>query len=74
MGLNAGGFVGLLIVDVIGLGLLPTIASSVATAKADGNVTGAMDTLLDIVPIIYVAVIVGVNVAVLYKAFGNTSG
>ncbi len=71
-GMSAGGFISLLVLDVIGLGIIPTIAGAVATAKANGNVTGAMDTLLDVVPIVFVAVIVGVNVAVLYRAFGKS--
>ena len=39
-----GNLIGSFIVVVVGTSLAPTVAQSVGTAQADGNVTGASDT------------------------------
>lgn len=44
-----GGF----IIIVVGTALLPTVAQQVGTAQADGNVTGAADTLVGLTTLFY---------------------
>ena len=41
-----GNIIGGFIVILVGTALLPTVAQQVGTAQADGNVTGASDTLV----------------------------
>jgi hypothetical protein len=44
-----GGF----ILIVVGTALLPTVAQQVGTAQADGNVTGAADTLVGLTTLFF---------------------
>ena len=44
-----GGF----IVILVGTALLPTVAQQVGTAQADGNVTGASDTLVGLTTLFF---------------------
>jgi hypothetical protein len=55
-----------LVVIVIGLALLPVVISFVTSAKV--NTTGAVPTLLDLVPVFWVLVVVGVGAAMIYKS------
>lgn len=41
-----GDLIGGFIIILVGTALLPTVAQQVGTAQADGNVTGASDTLV----------------------------
>jgi len=59
----------LVIINIIALSLAPTIATSVATAVADTNVTGASDTILGLITMLYIVCIIGANIAVLYVMF-----
>lgn len=59
----------LVVADIFALSLTSTVADAVAEAIAGGNVTGANDVLLPLVTLSYVASIVGINVAVLWRMF-----
>ena len=48
-----GNLIGSFIVIVVGTSLAPTVAQNVGTAKADTNITGASDTLLDLTTLFY---------------------
>jgi hypothetical protein len=48
-----GNLIGSFIVIVVGTSLAPTVAQNVGTAQADGNVTGAADTLLGLTTLFY---------------------
>lgn len=48
-----------LIFIVIGLALTPTVISSTVTAQATDNISTAVSALLDLVPLLYVILIIG---------------
>lgn len=48
-----GNLIGGFIVILVGTSLAPTVAQQVATAQADGNITGASDTLLGLTTLFY---------------------
>lgn len=48
-----GNLIGAFIVVLVGTSLMPTVAQQVGTAQADGNVTGASDTLLGLTTLFY---------------------
>jgi len=53
--------IGIFICFLIGISLVDDVADGVATAKEETNVTGILDTLLDIWPLLFVCIpIVGV--------------
>jgi xanthine/uracil permease len=48
-----GNLIGGFVVILVGTSLAPTVAQQVGTAQADGNVTGAADTLLGLTTLFY---------------------
>jgi len=54
------------IVVLVGVNLVPSVAQQVGTAQADGNVTGAADTLLGLTTLFFVLGVMtaGVTIAV----------
>ena len=48
-----GNIIGGFIVILVGTALLPTVAQQVGTAQADGNVTGASDTLVGLATLFF---------------------
>ncbi len=48
-----GNLIGGFIVILVGASLAPTVAQQIGTAQADGNVTGASDTLLGLTTLFY---------------------
>lgn len=48
-----GSLIGSFIVIVVGSSLAPTVAQNIGTAQADGNITGASDTLLGLTTLFY---------------------
>jgi hypothetical protein len=48
-----GNLIGSFIVILVGTSLMPTVAQQVGIAQADGNVTGASDTLLGLTTLFY---------------------
>jgi len=59
-------FIGFIVI-VIGLALFPSIQASVTTALV--NATGLSATLLGMIPWIWVLVVVGIGVAMVYEQF-----
>ena len=57
-----GNLIGGFIVIIVGLSLIPTVATQVTTAQA-GNVTGAADTILGLTPLFYALGIMNAGVA-----------
>lgn len=52
-----GNLIGGFIVILVGVTLAPTVAQNVGTAQADGNITGASDTILGLTTLFYVLAI-----------------
>jgi xanthine/uracil permease len=48
-----GNLIGGFVVILVGTSLAPTVAQQVGTAQADGNITGASDTLLGLTTLFY---------------------
>lgn len=48
-----GNLIGGFVVILVGTSLAPTVAQQVGTAQADGNITGAADTLLGLTTLFY---------------------
>ena len=48
-----GNIIGGFIVILVGVTLAPTVAQEVGKAQADGNITGASDTLLGVTTLFY---------------------
>lgn len=48
-----GNLIGGFIVILVGTSLAPTVAQQVGLAQADGNITGAADTLLGLTTLFY---------------------
>ena len=48
-----GNLIGGFIVILVGTSLAPTVAQQVGTAQADGNITGASDTLIGLTTLFY---------------------
>ena len=69
--MNIGSLIGSFIVVVVGLLLAPMVGSYVATAKADENLSdiSGLTGLLDLVPFMWIIAIIGIAVALGYKAF-----
>lgn len=59
-----GNLIGGFIIILVGTSLLPTIAQQVATAQADGNVTGASDTLVGLTTLFFALVVAVSAIAV----------
>ncbi len=61
-----GNIIGGFIVILVGTVLLPTVAQQVGLAQADGNVTGAADTLVGLTTLFYALGIMsaGISLAV----------
>ena len=59
-----GNLIGGFIVILVGTSLLPTVAQQVGTAQADGNVTGAADTLVGLTTLFYSLAIAIADVAI----------
>ena len=48
-----GNLIGGFIVILVGTTLAPTVAQNVGTAQADGNITGAADTIIGLTTLFY---------------------
>jgi len=58
-----GNLIGGFIIIVVGVSLLPTVANEVDTAT-QGNVTGAAETILNLVPLFFALGIMSAGVAI----------
>ena len=59
-----GNLIGGFIVILVGTSLLPTVAQQVGTAQADGNVTGAADTLVGLTTLFFALAIATSAIAI----------
>ena len=59
-----GQLIGGFIIILVGTSLLPTVAQQVGTAQADGNVTGAADTLVGLTTLFFALAIATSAIAV----------
>ena len=58
-----GNLIGGFVVILIGVNLLPTVANEVAGAQANGNVTGATDTIIGLTPLFFALGILSAGIA-----------
>ena len=63
-----GNIIGGFIVILVGTALLPTVAQQVGTAQADGNVTGASDTLVGLTTLFF-SLAVATSASFLYTCY-----
>jgi len=63
-----GGF----IVILVGTALLPTVAQQVGTAQADGNVTGAADTLVGLTTLFFALAIATSAIGIAAQGLRNS--
>ena len=66
-----GNLIGGFIVVLVGLNLLPTIASQVAAAQANANVTGAANTITGLTTIFFALGIMSAGVALAVSGLRN---
>jgi len=59
-------FLGFILI-IIGLALFPTVDNAVTTASV--NATGMVAAVLELIPLIWVLVVVGIGVALVYEQF-----
>lgn len=59
-----GNLIGGFIVILVGVTLAPTVAQQVGTAQADGNITGASDTILGLTTLFYVLAIASTGIGI----------
>jgi len=71
-GFPLGNIIGGFIVILVGTALLPTVAQLVGTAQADGNVTGASDTLVGLCVIFFAIGICLAAVAMSYQGLKSS--
>jgi len=61
--------IGLFLVSIIALVLTPTVATTVTDAAE--NMTGVSETVLELFPVFWVFMIIGIPVGGLYVTFGK---
>lgn len=59
-----GNLIGGFIVVVVGVNLLPTVAQQVGLAQADGNVTGATDTIVGLTTLFFALGVATAGIAI----------
>ncbi len=67
-----GNLIGGFIVILVGTALLPTVAQQVGTAQADGNVTGAADTLVGLTTLFFALAIATSSIGVAAQGLRNS--
>lgn len=60
------------IVVLVGTSLMPTVAQQVGAAQADGNVTGATDTILGLTTLFYGLAIASTTIGIASQALRNS--
>lgn len=65
---NVKSIIGVIVVLIIGLSLLPIVLTTVASASA--SLTGAAQTMVDLIPLFYVIALV---LSTIYWAIGKTT-
>jgi hypothetical protein len=66
-----GNIIGGFIVILVGTALLPTVAQQVGTAQADGNVTGAADTLVGLTTLFFALAIATSSIGIAAQGLRN---
>lgn len=59
-----GNLIGGFIVILVGATLAPTVAQEVGTAQADGNITGASDTIIGLTTLFYCLAIASTGIGI----------
>ncbi len=67
-----GNIIGGFIVILVGTALLPTVAQQVGTAQADGNVTGASDTLVGLTTLFFALAIATSAIGIAAQGLRNS--
>jgi len=67
-----GNIIGGFIVILVGTALLPTVAQQVGTAQADGNVTGAADTLVGLTTLFFALAIATSAIGIAAQGLRNS--
>jgi len=67
-----GNLIGGFIVILVGLTLAPTIANEVAGAQADGNITGASDTIIGLTTLFYCLSVTSVAIGITVVGLRNS--
>ena len=67
-----GKIIGGFIVILVGTALLPTVAQQVGTAQADGNVTGAADTLVGLTTLFFALAIATSAIGIAAQGLRNS--
>lgn len=67
-----GNVIGGFIVILVGTALLPTVAQQVGTAQADGNVTGASDTLVGLATLFFALAIATSAIGIAAQGLRNS--
>ena len=71
-GMSMGELFLVFLLIVFALALTPTIGDSVAAATG-GNITGAAGDILELVPLVWVFIVVGIGAAAVVKMFEDIS-
>ena len=66
-----GNIIGGFIVILVGTTLAPTVAQQVGTAQADGNITGAADTILGLTTLFYCLSIATTSIGIAAQGLRN---
>jgi hypothetical protein len=67
-----GNIIGGFIVILVGTALLPTVAQQVGLAQADGNVTGAADTLVGLTTLFFSLAIATSSIGIAAQGLRNS--
>jgi hypothetical protein len=67
-----GNIIGGFIVILVGTTLAPTVAQNVGTAQADGNITGASDTILGLTTLFYCLSIAASAISIAAQGLRNS--
>lgn len=67
-----GNIIGGFIVILVGTALLPTVAEQVGTAQANGNVTGAADTLVGLTTLFFALAIATSAIGIAAQGLRNS--
>ena len=67
-----GNLIGGFIVIPVGATLAPTVAQEVGTAQADGNITGASDTIIGLTTLFYCLAIASTGIGIATVGLRNS--
>jgi hypothetical protein len=67
--IQIGAIFGIIILEIVGFALLPTVYSSIKSANSTGQITGSSATVANLVPLIYILVLFAAPVIVLVAVF-----